>query len=292
MQRTPEAASPPPPLACTAWMGYAPAAVSPDSITQSVPSNTALATSVASARVGRGLLVMDSSICRRGEMNQGERVWFKGGEMRKRESLVALTKDRRLGPASMRREHIAGGRVSKGRHCLPPARRPPPPQAHLRGRHHRLARQVALLDHQLLRQARKGRTSNMRDVEGAGGSSPCRQQPQRSSGWPRVPQQPGGASWQGGAFMCCAVLRCAVLPCAVLRTCARKIFSVGISMPRSPRATMIESGHTWAGRQDGTPQQHATRNSQWTKPARAPFAAMHMHALAGLSDGECSESPV
>mmetsp|Transcript_14076 Transcript_14076/g.58787 ORF Transcript_14076/g.58787 Transcript_14076/m.58787 type:complete len:350 (-) Transcript_14076:500-1549(-) len=47
----------------TASTGKAPAAVSPDSMTESVPSSTALATSVASARVGRGLLTMDSSIC-------------------------------------------------------------------------------------------------------------------------------------------------------------------------------------------------------------------------------------
>ena len=43
-------------------MGKLPAAVSPDSMTQSVPSSTALATSVASARVGRGFLTIDSSI--------------------------------------------------------------------------------------------------------------------------------------------------------------------------------------------------------------------------------------
>mmetsp|Transcript_74852 Transcript_74852/g.231249 ORF Transcript_74852/g.231249 Transcript_74852/m.231249 type:complete len:237 (-) Transcript_74852:175-885(-) len=43
--------------------GKSPAAVSPESITQSVPSRTALATSLASARVGRGEPVMDSSIC-------------------------------------------------------------------------------------------------------------------------------------------------------------------------------------------------------------------------------------
>lgn len=42
--------------------GNEPAAVSPESITQSVPSSTALATSVASARVGRGFLHIDSSI--------------------------------------------------------------------------------------------------------------------------------------------------------------------------------------------------------------------------------------
>mmetsp|Transcript_62233 Transcript_62233/g.173879 ORF Transcript_62233/g.173879 Transcript_62233/m.173879 type:complete len:222 (+) Transcript_62233:88-753(+) len=47
----------------TAFSGKAPAAVSPESMTQSVPSKTALATSFASARVGRGRVVMDSSIC-------------------------------------------------------------------------------------------------------------------------------------------------------------------------------------------------------------------------------------
>mmetsp|Transcript_77332 Transcript_77332/g.194487 ORF Transcript_77332/g.194487 Transcript_77332/m.194487 type:complete len:294 (-) Transcript_77332:515-1396(-) len=47
----------------TALSGNCPAAVSPESITQSVPSSTALATSLASARVGRGNPVMDSSIC-------------------------------------------------------------------------------------------------------------------------------------------------------------------------------------------------------------------------------------
>jgi hypothetical protein len=36
-------------------MGYIPLAVSPESITQSAPSITALATSETSARVGRGL---------------------------------------------------------------------------------------------------------------------------------------------------------------------------------------------------------------------------------------------
>mmetsp|Transcript_46230 Transcript_46230/g.104173 ORF Transcript_46230/g.104173 Transcript_46230/m.104173 type:complete len:315 (+) Transcript_46230:431-1375(+) len=46
----------------TASFGYLPLAVSPDSITQSAPSSTAFATSLASARVGRGLLVIDSSI--------------------------------------------------------------------------------------------------------------------------------------------------------------------------------------------------------------------------------------
>ena len=47
----------------TASSGYEPLAVSPESITQSAPSSTALATSLASARVGRGLFVIDSSIC-------------------------------------------------------------------------------------------------------------------------------------------------------------------------------------------------------------------------------------
>jgi hypothetical protein len=43
--------------------GNAPLAVSPLSMTASVPSNTALATSVISARVGSGLVTMLSSIC-------------------------------------------------------------------------------------------------------------------------------------------------------------------------------------------------------------------------------------
>ena len=43
-------------------MGYSPTLVSPDSITASAPSSTALATSEASARVGAGLLIIDSSI--------------------------------------------------------------------------------------------------------------------------------------------------------------------------------------------------------------------------------------
>ena len=49
-------------MTCTACTGNAPAAVSPESMTQSVPPRTALATSVASARVGRGFLHIDSSI--------------------------------------------------------------------------------------------------------------------------------------------------------------------------------------------------------------------------------------
>ena len=47
----------------TASTGYFPAAVSPESITALVPSYTALATSVISARVGRGLFCILSSIC-------------------------------------------------------------------------------------------------------------------------------------------------------------------------------------------------------------------------------------
>ncbi len=47
----------------TASTGYLPYAVSPDSITASVPSKIALATSEASARVGLGFSIIDSSIC-------------------------------------------------------------------------------------------------------------------------------------------------------------------------------------------------------------------------------------
>ncbi len=46
----------------TASTGKRPAAVSPDSMTASVPSKMALATSEASARVGRGLRIIESSI--------------------------------------------------------------------------------------------------------------------------------------------------------------------------------------------------------------------------------------
>ena len=46
----------------TAPIGCAPTEVSPDSITASAPSRTALATSEASARVGRELVIIDSSI--------------------------------------------------------------------------------------------------------------------------------------------------------------------------------------------------------------------------------------
>ena len=47
----------------TASRGNLPTALSPESMTASVPSKMALATSLASARVGRGFSVMDSSIC-------------------------------------------------------------------------------------------------------------------------------------------------------------------------------------------------------------------------------------
>ena len=50
-------------IASTALTGYLPTALSPDSITASVPSITALATSETSARVGIGLWIIDSIIC-------------------------------------------------------------------------------------------------------------------------------------------------------------------------------------------------------------------------------------
>ena len=49
-------------MARTARRGYFPTAVSPESITAEVPSNTAFATSEISARVGVGFSIMDSSI--------------------------------------------------------------------------------------------------------------------------------------------------------------------------------------------------------------------------------------
>src|SRR5574341_1224258 len=49
-------------MMATASRGYLPAAVSAESMTASVPSKMALATSEASARVGRGFSIMDSSI--------------------------------------------------------------------------------------------------------------------------------------------------------------------------------------------------------------------------------------
>ena len=49
-------------IVSTASTGYLPAAVSPESMMALVPSYTALATSEISARVGRMLLIIDSSI--------------------------------------------------------------------------------------------------------------------------------------------------------------------------------------------------------------------------------------
>src|SRR4051794_4745146 len=49
-------------IVSTVSIGYSPTLVSPDSITASAPSSTAFATSDASARVGAGLLIIDSSI--------------------------------------------------------------------------------------------------------------------------------------------------------------------------------------------------------------------------------------
>ena len=50
-------------MVSTAQTGSIPIADSPESMTALVPSNTALATSVTSARVGTGELIIDSSIC-------------------------------------------------------------------------------------------------------------------------------------------------------------------------------------------------------------------------------------
>ena len=50
-------------IICTAPAGSWPTAVSSESITASVPSSTAFATSVTSARVGSGLETIDISIC-------------------------------------------------------------------------------------------------------------------------------------------------------------------------------------------------------------------------------------
>ncbi len=49
-------------MVLTASTGYLPAAVSPESMMAEVPSKMALATSVISARVGRGCSIMESSI--------------------------------------------------------------------------------------------------------------------------------------------------------------------------------------------------------------------------------------
>ncbi len=50
-------------MVSTTITGYSPTLVSPDSMTASAPSRTALATSEVSARVGTGLVIIDSSIC-------------------------------------------------------------------------------------------------------------------------------------------------------------------------------------------------------------------------------------
>ena len=50
-------------MVCTVMTGYSPTLVSPESMTASAPSSTALATSEVSARVGTGLWIIDSSIC-------------------------------------------------------------------------------------------------------------------------------------------------------------------------------------------------------------------------------------
>ena len=51
------------PSSATASTGYSPTAVSPESISADVPSRIAFATSDASARVGSGAWIIDSSIC-------------------------------------------------------------------------------------------------------------------------------------------------------------------------------------------------------------------------------------
>ena len=50
-------------MTSTTCAGWSPAAVSPESMTAEVPSNTAFATSVISALVGVRECTMDSSIC-------------------------------------------------------------------------------------------------------------------------------------------------------------------------------------------------------------------------------------
>ena len=50
-------------IVVTASTGYCPAADSADSMTASAPSKIAVATSETSARVGTGLVIIDSSIC-------------------------------------------------------------------------------------------------------------------------------------------------------------------------------------------------------------------------------------
>src|SRR5947207_8029952 len=59
-------------IAATVSTGYWPEADSAESITASVPSSTALATSETSARVGTGLAIIDSIICVRSEEHTSE----------------------------------------------------------------------------------------------------------------------------------------------------------------------------------------------------------------------------
>ena len=85
-------------------------------MTQSVPSSTALATSVHSARVGRGFLIMDSSICvavmtgfpEEGKVDRKEGGREAGGEGR---GVRKETKTRTERPREGRRE---GKREGKG----------------------------------------------------------------------------------------------------------------------------------------------------------------------------------
>lgn len=50
------------PMVTTAWYGLAPTLVSADSMSASAPSNTTVATSETSASVGRGWVIIDSSV--------------------------------------------------------------------------------------------------------------------------------------------------------------------------------------------------------------------------------------
>ena len=72
-------------MVCTVTTGYSPTLVSPESMTASAPSRTALATSEVSARVGTGLWIIDSSICV---------ATMTGFAMRRRELDRALLHDR------------------------------------------------------------------------------------------------------------------------------------------------------------------------------------------------------
>ena len=83
----------------TASIGYLPTLVSPDSITASAPSSTALAQSEASARVGRGFSIIDSSI------------WvatMTGLALRRASSIAALLHQRHLLERQLHAEVAAG----------------------------------------------------------------------------------------------------------------------------------------------------------------------------------------